>query len=370
MAIRGAPAGRRVRYSLATLCALLVFASVAAPASAADHPTGDSPIGVHSMLFLSQPFTAKQAMFQQAAALGASTIRLDIELSGVFVDRSGPPDWSGVDQYMSLARRYHLNVLADLTATPWYMTDCPPRTAANTTYRCAPSDPKLWGRQAGLIAAHTRGVIDDFEIINEPDGAWAFLGSPQQYAAILSASYDAIHAADPKAQVALGGLMDTGAAGAEWMDAVLAAPGVDARHKFDIANIHARTTPSLAGGAVCKWRRYFAKKAFAGPLWVTETGYPADPSEQTDRGYEDGAASQARYITQVIPAMIAAGAGKVFATERDAMTGRYASEGVLSAPDPLPALPSFTRRPSFYAVRSLADGAWRADARRYSTCPM
>lgn len=45
----------------------------------------------------------------------------------------------------------------------------------------------LWGRDAGMIAAHTRVIIDHFEIINEPDGRWAFLGSPQQYARVLHA---------------------------------------------------------------------------------------------------------------------------------------------------------------------------------------
>ena len=38
-----------------------------------------------------------------------------------------------------------------------------------------------------MIAAHTRVIIDHFEIINEPDGRWAFLGSPQQYARVLHA---------------------------------------------------------------------------------------------------------------------------------------------------------------------------------------
>jgi hypothetical protein len=35
------------------------------------------------MLYVTDPFGAERAMFQQAAQLGASTIRLDIELSAV-----------------------------------------------------------------------------------------------------------------------------------------------------------------------------------------------------------------------------------------------------------------------------------------------
>ena len=48
------------------------------------------------------------------------------------------------------------------------------------SYRCPPSDVALWARYVGAIAAHTRGVIDEFEIVNEPDGRWAFLGSTSE----------------------------------------------------------------------------------------------------------------------------------------------------------------------------------------------
>jgi hypothetical protein len=356
MAVGGALARRRVRACISLLALALSFVATQAPATAsATANRVMAPIGVHSMLYLNTPFSAKQAMFKQAAALGASEIRLDLELSGVFANPNTPPDWSGVDQYAWLARRYHLRVLADLTATPYYMIDCPPGTPADSSYRCPPSDPSLWGRQAGEIAAHTRGLIDDFEIINEPDGSWAFLGTPQQYAAILASSYDAIHAANPDARVALGGLMDIGAGGMAWMDAMLATPGADARHKFDIANIHVRTPdPADSGPVVRGWRRYLAANGYDGPLWVTETGYPADQAFQTDPGYQDGPNAQARWMTTAIPIILRAGAAIVFVTERDSLTGAYASEGVLQSTDPLTANPVYTRRPSFYTVRTLA----------------
>jgi hypothetical protein len=114
---------------------------------------------------------------------------------------------------MCLAQLYHLRVLADLLAPPSYEVDCPPGTARSETDTCPPGDASLWCRQAGMIAAHTRGVINDFELVNEPDGRSAFLGTPQQYAAMLQDSYDTIHAANPDARVAPGGLMNIGTAG-------------------------------------------------------------------------------------------------------------------------------------------------------------
>lgn len=369
MAVRGVPAWWRVcdrlRPSVLVL-AVVVANAPRASAAAVMAPAGPAaPIGVHSMLYLDTPFGAMAALFKQAASVGGSEIRLDIELSGVFVNPGSEPDWNGVDEYMSLARRYHLRVLADLTATPWWMAACPAGVAFAQSYRCAPGNPGMWGAMAGEIAAHTAGVIDDFEIINEADGSWAFLGTPQQYAQILAASYVAIHAANRDARVALGGLMNVGAQGVAWMDAVFATPGVDALHDFDIANIHIRTPNPLDAGVVVRsWRHYFASNGFHGPLWVTETGYPADPAFQTETGYRDGAVSQARWMATAIPDMLASGAAMVFVTERDNLTGPYASEGVLRGANPLTAAPIFTRRPSFYAVRALAVRLRIDEARR------
>jgi hypothetical protein len=89
-------------------------------------------------------------------------------------------------------------------------------------------------------------------------------------------------------------------------------------------------------------------------MWVTETGYPSDPAYQTDPGYRGGAASQAKWMSRVIPAMLGSGAAMVFVTERDSMSGRFASEGILECADPLTADPEYKLRPSFYAVRALA----------------
>jgi len=310
-------------------------------------------IGMHSMLFLDHPYSAKEAMFKEAAAVGASEIRLDIAIANVFPDPGGSPDWTGVDQYMQLARRYHLRVLADLLATPWYLADCPAGTPFTESYLCAPSDPVRWAQEAAAIAAHARGFIDDFEIVNEPDGTWAFRGSPQQYAGMLTPAYRAIHDANPAARVALGGLMDVGDAGQQWMDAMLASLGPDAIHEFDIANIHVRGPAADTKRVVARWRRYFTRHGFRGPLWITEAGYPADPSHQNDPAYRGGADAQARYLTAAVPAMIWAGAARVFITERDVLSGAFASEGILDTSDPLTADPQYRRRPSFAAVRQL-----------------
>ena len=395
MRLRAACIRTRVSSRRLTLVVGLVLA-LAGPALAADRVSspstarlGTPPIGMHSMLYLNTPYSAMKVMFQQAADAGASEIRLNIELSSVFPGQAahhrtgltrlpGHPDpfarlhrqpssdqnplnhphWGAIDEYMRLARTYHLRVLAVLTSTPAWMAACPRGTPSGAQFRCAPRDPHEWAHAAGEIAHHTGGVIDAFEIMNEPDGRWSFLGSPQQYANVLAASYDAIHAAAPTDQVALGGLMHLGTQGVRWMNAMLATPGAYAAYKFDVANIHVRVPPAQVAGAVCQWRTFFASRGFHGPLWVTETGYPADRAEQTDPGYEDGPRAQARWLTAVVPALLASGVDRVFITERDLSRGKFSSEGILQTPNPLPASPSVRRRPGFFAVQRLDSGGW------------
>lgn len=371
-----------------SLILALAAPAVAAPAGGRGQLSGrfgSEPIGAHSMLYLNTPFSAMKAMFAQASDMGASDIRLNIEVSSVFPGpaeprhrrspltpiqrraptiqipgRNGPgsnplahPQWAGVDRYLRLARTYHLHVLAVLTSTPAWMARCPRDTRPSAIYRCPP-DPRDWARAVAEIAAHTGGVIGAFEVLNEPDGHWSFLGTPQQYAAILAASYNAIHTADPTATVVLGGLMHVDAQGLRWMSSMLATPGADAVHKFDVANLHLRVAPTQVGGVACHWEGFLRSIGFYGPLWVTETGYPANPAEQDEPGYETGRRAQSAWLTAAIPAMLASGVSRVFVTERDLSNGAYASEGVLRTPNPLPASPPIRRRPSFYAVQRLA----------------
>lgn len=368
------------------VCLILATPAVAQPTNSAAAPPGSPAIGMHSMLYLSTPFSAMRAMFAQAADAGVSSIRVDIEISSVFPDvgrsrgkgvqshvyrpvdvalqevrdnepTDAPlprPHWGAVDEYMRLAQAYHLNVLAVLTSTPAWMAGCPRGTPPSQQYRCAPKDPREWARAAAAIAGHTGGVIHDFEILTEPDGRWSFLGSPQQYALLLADSYRAIHSMNPGASVVLGGLMHLGTRGMSWMNAMLATPGADAAYRFDVANIHVRLPPARVGPVVCQWRHYLAGRGFWGPLWVTESGYPANRAQQTDPGYENGPLSQARWLAAAVPDMFAHGVARVFVTERDLSSGPFASEGVLQTPNPLPPSPHVRRRPGFYTVQRLA----------------
>jgi hypothetical protein len=85
------------------------------------------------------------------------------------------------------------------------------------------------------LAGHFAGVVDAWEIWNEPDSGGWWSGSAAQYAQLLAAAYPAIKAADPSATVVSGGLVgnDYG-----YLQQIYAA---GARGSFDAVGIHTDT---------------------------------------------------------------------------------------------------------------------------------
>jgi hypothetical protein len=330
----------------------LLFAGLsAALASAAPARAEQPPVSSAAQLFTCcTPGPLQDRMFEEAAASGAQYVRVDVELHGIFLE-NGKTDWSRLDAMIERSERYGVKVLGLIRGTPAGMGSCT---------ICPPRDPRAWGRLAGEVAAHARGRIDHWEILNEPDADWAFRGSAEDYARMLSAAYDAIKSSAPEDQVVFGGVErpDHHA----WIDRVLATPGADAARKFDIAAVHLRLrlrsrVPDLAD-ALIAWRRLLARHGFNGPIWVTEHGYPADPRFQWDPAYRgtnvgSGEAAQAALLDRTIPLLARAGAGQVFVTLRDNLYGEYLSEGIVHIDAAQPGDPAI-RRPAFGVVRDIA----------------
>jgi hypothetical protein len=350
---------RVVRGNLRLAVALFALA-MASPAHA-------SPISAHAMVHSCCTSSAmKERIFSEAKELGAAYIRVDVEMSSIFEapdgSKSATPNWAGLNQVMALSKKYELPVLAILLSPPRFTSSCPERWPDSG--RCAAADTAQFGALAGEIAKHAEGSIDYWEIVNEPDGDWAFEGTPEQYAAMLSAAHDAIKAQVPGARVVLGGLMRPHEPG--WLERVFATPGTDAIHQFDIANVHLRGPVDNVVRRYQEFRAWIEARGFHGPLWVTEHGYPADPAYQVDRAYTGGDAAQAAYLTQTLVGLGEVGAPQVFVTLRDNLDGEYASEGLERIDES--AGNAVTRRQSFATVQRLVGNwdqlmAWRAEQR-------
>ena len=350
---------RVLRVNLRLVVALGVLL-MATPAHAA-------PISAHAMVHTCCMADAlKERIFAEADAVGSEYIRVDVEMSSIFDGPGGAkrdePDWSHLDDLLELADEHDVKVLGVLLATPAYASTCPERWPDSG--RCPAADTEEYGRLAGEIAEHAKDTIETWEIVNEPDADWAFEGTPEEYAAMLSAAYDGIKERVPEARVALGGIQRPDQTG--WLERVFATPGADAIHKFDIASAHLRGPVGPVVNRYSAFRAWLAARGFSGPLWITEHGYPADPAYQVDPSFTGGDAGQAAYLTQSLVGLGEAGAEQVFVTLRDNLDGEYASEGLVHS-DGAPGTPT-TRRPSFDAVRRLATGwdqvmGWRREQR-------
>jgi hypothetical protein len=334
------------------LAALLAWAPTAAAAPPLARP--GAPVSAHAMVHTCcTPPAMRERIFAEAKAMGARFIRVDVELAGIFEGgghSEDDPDWSRLDAVLELSRRHELPILGILLR--------PPGSAAW-------KDPAAFGRLAAAVAAHARDTVAHWEILNEPDGAWAFDGTPEQYARVLRAAYDAIGARVPDAMVAMGGLMTP--EDPTWLDRMLATPGADAAHAFDIANLHLRGHERALPGVMTAWRDRLAGHGFAGAVWVTEHGYPGDAAFQADPAFRGGEPAQAAFLTESVLSLAEAGAAEVFVTLRDNLDGGFASEGVVDIDDHAPF--AARRKQSFSAVRRLVDRwdellAARADQRR------
>jgi Abnormal spindle-like microcephaly-assoc'd, ASPM-SPD-2-Hydin len=331
------------------LCGL-AFAAVRPGVSKA----AQDPIGAHSMLQLNDPYSFMQTMFAEAAGLHASAIRLDVAPALVFTQPSLAPDFSGLDEVMALSQQYHLRVIADLFTIPWWIADCETAGDLLDPERCGTNDLAAYGSMISQIVAHADPVIRDWEIWNEPNNGYFFTGTPQQYALMLRTAHDAVKAVDPQANVLLGGISNL--SGMSWLTQVFATPGADAAQAFDIANIHERGELVALAPDITAFRGFLADYGFTGPLWVTEHGYPSARAFQYDPSYVSGPASQAAYLAASIPTLIDAGVSEVFVTERDNLTGQFASEGLLGGNvfDPPVANPRVVQKPAYATVAAIS----------------
>ncbi len=171
------------------------------------------------------------------------------------------------------------------------------------------------------LAARYRGRIASWEIWNEPDNRDYWLGSPAEYAALLAAGARAVHAADPTAQVVMGGI----AGHPEFAAEVLSRPEVSPL--VDVVNAHAYFE-TWNGSPTEALRRYvaaFASSLAGGrrPLWMAEVGYSTyrnaavvSPDYRARFGYEHTVDFQAVELVRTVALAISEPAVKLLAWYR------------------------------------------------------
>ena len=292
-------------------------------------------------------------------------MRVDVEMSGIFEGPAGEgaePDWEGLDEVLERAREHDLRVLGMLLGTRLHLHL--PRALAGR--RPLPRGRRRTSaRLAGEIAEHAKDTIEHWEIVNEPDGDWAFEGTPEQYAAMLSAAYDEIKARVPDAHDRVRRRYAAARAG------LGRARVRHARRRRAPQVRHRQRAPARAGrtpwcAATASSGRGWPRAGSTGRCGSPSTATRPTPPSRCDPAYTGGDAAQAGYLTQTLVGLGEAGAEQVFVTLRDNLDGEYASEGLVhidGAPEG-----DTTRRPAFAAVRRLVTDwdqlmAWRGEQR-------
>ena len=175
-------------------------------------------------------YTSEQRIevLDKMAAAGVKWIRVD--LGWASFQETGPSAYSQwyvdrVDQIVTAARARGMQVLGTLWATPTWANGGASRATP-------PTNPDDYGRFAGWVANHFKGRVSAWEIWNEPNLDYFFNGTVDQYVGLMKVAYPAIKAADPSAQVVLGG---PSANDTPWLTKVYAA---GAKGYFDVMATH------------------------------------------------------------------------------------------------------------------------------------
>lgn len=306
-----------MRRPAIALAALLVALALA-PAGASALPRG---------FFGIVPQTAIGSRdLARMRAGGIGTIRVMVAWSGVQPSPRGGYDWAALDETVALAAEDHLEVLPFLVSTPrWLSRD----------WRVMPVDSarqrRAWGEFVEAAAERyggrgefwrEHGPFSTRPLPKVPIRAWQIWNeenffyfanppSPRRYARLLAVTHRALHRADPRAELVLGGLFGDprqrpprGWSAVDFLDRLYRVRGVKA--SFDAVALHpyaadAGVLRSLVEGVRGTMLRHRDRRA---GLYLTELGWGSqyDPDVVS---FEVGLHGQARELRSAYRYLIA-----------------------------------------------------------------
>ena len=172
---------------------------LATSALLADAPSPSGPMGVTWGATYGFATAKAQPFMPQARASGASFSRVTLYWSQL-EPKDGEPRWKDLDAYVSQLSSPEEAVLTLSSASPW---------ATRTKSWVFPSSPATdsakYAAFVGRVVEHLKGRVRYYQSENEPNNAFFWSGTAEEYAAQQQLFYRAVKAADPSATVILGG---------------------------------------------------------------------------------------------------------------------------------------------------------------------
>ncbi len=180
----------------------------------------------------------------------------------------------------------------DLTAILWAtpadlrVDGCDPIAAGSDSGACPPQglyndwtvndfNGNQWAAFVYETVFRYRGRVRTWEIWNEPDWSWAWLGSEADYAQLLKVAYRAVQSADPSATVLFGGLVYWSDPGylSRVLELLYADPHAELYNGyFDVLSLHLYGRSSSAYDVVNAVFVAMADHGACKPIWLTEVG--------------------------------------------------------------------------------------------------
>ncbi len=216
----------------------------------------------------------------EASALGVHWVRVfatwnDLEPQrGVYA-----ANWLAYYEQLFHALPAGTKVIVDVVGTPRWET-------GSSNEHTPPVNPNDYAAFLGGVAQHWAGHVAGYEIWNEEDNSSWWTGAPDAaaYAQLLKATYPVVKAADPKADVVLGGLTGNDY---EFLQGVYAAGG---KGSFDAVGVHTDTACNVLSpyeflrgqdnrmipDSFLAYREVHATMLANGdssPIWMTETSW-------------------------------------------------------------------------------------------------
>lgn len=284
-------------------------------------PHADSPFGNHARFNVVD--------LENARKLGISWLRMHPPLGSKWaVVEKNKGQFVFHDSAIRLAKSLGFNILGSLDTTPKWASMAP-RGGSDNYRSYPPKDLKDWGRYVYETVSHYKGIIDYWEVWNEPDstgflklpGPFEQMRRPGVYADLLKVAYTEAKRANPDS-VIVGGA-GTGQPPTRWVEEIFARGAYD---YMDVLSYHFYTdgrpgdaldTPTSVyiGQLKALMRKY--GKGSEKPIWESESGimYPESAYRnilQVSPGYPLSGKDAAAYIVRNYVHLLSSGVSKWF----------------------------------------------------------
>lgn len=280
----------------------------------------DSPFGIHAR------FNAENLTI--ARNMGVAWLRMHPPLGTKWaVIEKNKGQFIFFDKSIMLAKSLGFNILGSLDTTPQWASTAPAGDSAS--YRAYP--PKHledWTKYVYETVLHYKGIIDYWEVWNEPDstgflkigGILDRFRRPAVYADLLKAAYGAAKRANPNA-VIVGGV-GTAKPPTDWVEKIFSE---GAYGNMDVLSFHfytdgrpgdaLDTTTGVYVGQMKAMMRKYGKGEK--PVWETESGimYPETAYQnilEITQGYQSSGRDATAYLVRNYVHLLASGVSKWF----------------------------------------------------------